>query len=82
VLPNEIPGKGAATLDLLRKLPRGTPAIYIGDDGTDESAFRELNDQITIRVGFSPESRAKYYVRSPAEVLAFLSRLETQLKQA
>src|ERR1700722_7481784 len=82
VLPNEIPGKGAATLDLLRKLPRGTPAIYIGDDGTDESAFRELNDQITIRVGFSPESQAKYYVRSPAEVLAFLSRLETQLKQA
>jgi trehalose 6-phosphate phosphatase len=82
VLPNEIPGKGAATLDLLRELPPGTPAIYIGDDGTDESAFRALNDQTTIRVGFSPESQAKYYVRSPDEVLTFLSRLETQLKQA
>jgi len=79
VLPNEIPGKGAAVLELLRELPRGTPAIYVGDDGTDESAFRALKDQITVRVGFSPESQAKYYVRNTAEVLEFLLRLEEKL---
>src|SRR5271156_6653722 len=51
VLPIEIRGKGVASGDLLSQLPTGTVAIYIGDDGTDESAFRELHDQITIRIG-------------------------------
>jgi trehalose 6-phosphate phosphatase len=80
VLPNEVPGKGAAARVLLRELPKGAPAIYIGDDGTDESAFRTLRDQITIRVGKAKESHAKYYLRNTSEVIHFLLRLEAELR--
>jgi trehalose 6-phosphate phosphatase len=79
VLPNEIRGKGGAVLDLLSEFPPGTPAIYIGDDGTDESAFEALGDQITIRVGKRQKSAAKYYLRDPDEVIRFLLRLEASL---
>ena len=79
VLPNEIRGKDGAVRDLLSELPHGTPAIYIGDDGTDESAFRALNGQITVRVGKTPGSHAKYYLRNPSEVIRFLLRLEEEL---
>jgi trehalose 6-phosphate phosphatase len=79
VLPNGIQGKGAAARELLSEFPKGTPAIYIGDDKTDESAFCTLNDQITIRVGKSKETNAKYYLRNTGEVIAFLFRLEAQL---
>jgi len=79
VLPNEIRGKGGAVLDLLSEFPQGTPAIYIGDDGTDESAFEALGDQITIRVGKPKKSAAKYYLRDPDEVIRFLFRLEAEL---
>jgi trehalose 6-phosphate phosphatase len=79
VLPNEIRGKGGSVRDLLAEFPAGTPAIYIGDDGTDETAFCALGDQITIRVGAAQKSHAKYYVRDPAEVTRFLLRLEAEL---
>jgi trehalose 6-phosphate phosphatase len=79
VLPNEIRGKGGAVRDLLSELPRGTPAIYVGDDGTDELAFRALNGQITIRVGKTPGSHAKYYLRNPSDVIRFLLRFEKEL---
>jgi len=79
VLPHQIRGKGGAVRDLLAEFPAGTPAIYIGDDGTDESAFCALGDQITIRVGTPQKSHAKYYVRNPGEVIRFLLRLEAEL---
>ena len=79
VLPNEIPGKGAAVRVLLNELPKSTSAIYIGDDGTDEPAFRTLRDQLTIRVGKVKESNAKYYLRNTSEVIHFLLRLEAEL---
>jgi trehalose 6-phosphate phosphatase len=79
VLPHKIQGKGAAAEVLLNKLPKGTPAIYVGDDGTDESAFRSLSDQITIRVGNAQRSHAKYYLRNPREVMDFLLHLEAEL---
>jgi trehalose 6-phosphate phosphatase len=79
VLPVEIRGKGVAARDLLNQFPAGTQGIYIGDDGTDESAFRELQDQITIRVGKTKESYAQCYLRNPGEVIRFLLRLESEL---
>jgi trehalose 6-phosphate phosphatase len=79
VLPVEIRGKGVAARDLLNQFPAGTEGIYIGDDGTDESAFRELHDQITIRVGKTKESYAQCYLRNPGEVIRFLLRLEREL---
>ena len=52
ILPREVAGKSSAVLRILKDLPRRhQPAIYIGDDGTDELAFKVLEDQITVRVG-------------------------------
>jgi len=82
VLPNEIPGKGAAVRALLSELSKGAPAIYIGDDGTDESAFLTLRHQLTIRVGKVKESHAKYYLRNTSEVIHFLLKLEAELLRA
>jgi trehalose 6-phosphate phosphatase len=79
VLPKEIEGKSSAVLLILKDLPPGTPAIYIGDDGTDELAFKALAGQITIRVGHDRATHARYYVRTPSEVVRFLARLEKEL---
>ncbi len=53
--------------------------LYIGDDVTDEDAFRELQDGITIRVGQSTDSAAAWVVAGPAEVCNFLGWLECTL---
>lgn len=47
--------------------------IYIGDDETDEDAFRELKDDLTVFVGRPKKnSNAKYFLRNPGEVEKFL----------
>ena len=79
VLPREIPGKSAAVEEGLRKLPGDTAVVYIGDDGTDEIAFAVLPNQITVRVGRDSATFARYYVRSPADVLRLLTRMEKEL---
>jgi trehalose-phosphatase len=78
-LPRELPGKGAAALDLFAAMPGTTIAIYFGDDETDEEAFAVLPGQITVKVGAGRKTRAEYYVKGPGEVLYFLSRLEKEL---
>ncbi len=52
--------------------------IYLGDDVTDEDAFRVLSTKgLTIRVGGSkPGSHARYFMSDITEVLSFLKRLE------
>jgi trehalose-phosphatase len=81
VLPREIVGKSSAVLGILKNLPPGTPAIYMGDDGTDELAFEALEGQITVRVGDQRGTRARYYVRTPSDVVRFLARLEKELRK-
>ena len=81
VLPKEVEGKSSAVLGILKDLPPGMPAIYIGDDGTDELAFKALPGQITVRVGRPPATHARYYVRTPSEVVRFLARLEKELRE-
>ncbi|MBI1977926.1 MAG: trehalose-phosphatase [Candidatus Omnitrophica bacterium] len=52
--------------------------IYIGDDRTDEDAFKALKDKgIGIKVTNRPDhsSGAAYFLRSPSEVYLFLKRL-------
>jgi len=50
--------------------------IYIGDDLTDEDAFKVLRDKgLTILVGKPRKSYAKYYVRNTQEVRKFLRML-------
>jgi trehalose 6-phosphate phosphatase len=79
VLPPEVQGKGRAVGLLLAELPHGTLPIYVGDDTTDESAFAELHHGIAVRVGRHRRTRARFYLRSPDEVVAFLQALEAEI---
>jgi trehalose-phosphatase len=50
--------------------------IYIGDDATDEDAFSALrNGGLTVLVGESEESHARYCVKSPEDVLDLLKKI-------
>lgn len=70
--------KGDALRWLLDALPDASPerALYIGDDHTDEDAFRALPDGITVRVGGpDQETAARYRVADPDEVYRLLEAL-------
>ncbi|HVU75611.1 MAG TPA: trehalose-phosphatase [Candidatus Paceibacterota bacterium] len=67
--------KGAFVLAALKRLPKGALGIYVGDDTTDEDAFKALQDGITIRVGEKKESAAQYFVESQTEVVRLLEML-------
>ncbi len=80
VLPREIPGKGAAIRQAVRRLRAPYLPIYVGDDTTDEPAFELLDRGITIKVGTSDrKTRARYWLANPAEVRGFIERLEGAL---
>ena len=79
VLPRTFRGKGATVNTLLAELPESTLPIYVGDDVADESAFRALRRGITVRVGHSLHTGARFRLRNPEEVLRFLERLEGEL---
>lgn len=75
ILPDDAPHKGTA-LDCMRRWSGCTLAIYIGDDVTDEDAFALPSDTVlSIRVGESPTSRARYFVNDQREVDDLLERL-------
>jgi len=81
VLPRQIPGKGAAIRDAVRRLRSPFLPIYIGDDTTDESAFALLDRGITVKVGAKGrDTHARYWLASPAEVRGFIERLEGELQ--
>ncbi len=80
VVPRQVLGKGPAVRQALGRDGRGTLAIYIGDDATDEPAFTVLRRRgITIRVGTSGHTGARYRLSGPDEVRAFLERLQGEL---
>ncbi len=66
--------KGDAVNSLLNELVEEAPLAYLGDDVTDEDAFRALGDR-GLSVLVRRESRvsaAKIWLRPPAELRAFL----------
>ena len=71
--------KGAAVAWILKESKEYAFILCAGDDQTDESAFRSLSDQITVRVGRAEGTHAKYYLRNPSDVYDFLVRLESQI---
>lgn len=76
ILPREIEGKGAAVRAVLSSLSASRFPIYVGDDTTDEEAFRQLPQGLTVRVGKARKTQAHYRLRNPREVIQFLTRLE------
>lgn len=75
VLPAEVTGKSVGVTNSLSGKWKDALVIYIGDDSSDEEAFRRLPDGITIRVGAKSRTNARYYLKSPAEVVRFLTKL-------
>lgn len=70
--------KGRAVLWLIKKLAQKTKAvpIYIGDDVTDEDAFKALKQKgITLRVGRSKTSCAQRFLKNVNEVYKFIESL-------
>jgi len=68
--------KGAAALWIRdRCAAEADPICILGDDRTDEDAFKALPDAITVKIGEGTPTTARYWLPSPAEVAVFLSWL-------
>ena len=68
LVPMGAPHKGDALLCIMQHLGCSS-AIFIGDDETDEDVFRLHNGNIMgIRVGMSPLSSSRYYLRNQTEI--------------
>jgi trehalose 6-phosphate phosphatase len=81
VVPREIRGKGAVIRQLLvQPALKRALVIYLGDDLSDESAFRAVRRGVTVRVGLPRPTAARYALRDPAEVCEFLQLLEVALR--
>jgi trehalose 6-phosphate phosphatase len=73
-------GRGVLKLMSLAGCPRSCFPIYIGDDRTDEDAFRALAGRgLTIHVGRLRRTQARSRLQSVAEVWPFLAALEKRL---
>jgi trehalose-phosphatase len=71
--------KGKAVREILNTFPsQGLLPIYLGDDQTDEDAFRALKSKgFTVFVGPGGfPSEADFFLRNPDEVQEFLFRCE------
>src|SRR5262249_40546024 len=67
--------KGTAVFGLLSEVGPHVPIAYLGDDITDEDAFRALNDRgLTILVNAKPRfTAAQMSLKPPEELMTFLS---------
>ena len=73
--------KGAA-LDLLREQVRATGVLFVGDDVTDETAFRRLRPgDVGVKVG-PGETAAQFRVEDPEAVTALLELLVAERRAA
>jgi trehalose 6-phosphate phosphatase len=67
VVPPDLHDKGAALSRVLERVGRRR-AVYVGDDISDEDAFRSEGVHLAIRVGAAPASAAAWCVPSQAHV--------------
>jgi trehalose 6-phosphate phosphatase len=76
IVPHCAPHKGEA-LEQARRLLACDTAIFVGDDHTDEDAFRvaPTDRLLSIRVGAARDSAARYYLKSQVEVDSLLRTL-------
>ena len=65
--------KGKAVHWILNRLESGYLPLFIGDDVTDEAAFKALKNRgITVRIGRSKRSLARFYLKDYGETLRLL----------
>jgi trehalose-phosphatase len=70
--------KGKAALWILERLEDSVLAIFIGDDITDESAFKALKRKgITVRVGNLKRTLANFYLKDYRETSRLLKTIQT-----
>jgi len=71
--------KGSAMLRILARMQEAADSdisvCYIGDDTTDEDAFRSLTGAVTIRVCRDCSTDARFRVNDPIQVSEFLNRI-------
>ncbi len=83
LLPKRAKSKGDALL-AIREEEQADTALYFGDDDTDEDVFR-LDDPgrlTAVRIGYSADSAATFYLRKQSEIDGVLRRLIVARKQA
>jgi trehalose-phosphatase len=76
IVPRTNWNKGKAALWIGQHLGVDAVSIYLGDDVTDEDAFRVLPDGITVHVGESDATLARYCLADPSAVHEFLAWLD------
>lgn len=76
VRPASYWNKGNAVLWILKHHAKNRFPIYVGDDTTDEAAFKALlRLGMTLRVGYKKDSYAQFYLRSSSRLLPFLKSI-------
>jgi trehalose-phosphatase len=76
LVPDVAWNKGKAVSWILRRFENGCLPIYVGDDQTDETAFKYLHKKgITVRVGKSKTTSAVYYIKGYWEVSRLLDQM-------
>jgi len=79
MIPAEVKDKGAAVRRLWRRAGPGTLPVFVGDDVVDEPAFLALAEGITVQVGRTAPTHARYRVFTIPEVRVFLERLAEEV---
>lgn len=65
--------KGKALRKILERMKGKWIVLFVGDDATDEEGFRSLGPRaMTVRVGHSKKSRARFRLRNQKQVSALL----------
>jgi trehalose-phosphatase len=72
IRPRTYWNKGTAMTLIRKQLCPNSEVLYLGDDLTDEDAFRAFPKGITIRVGASDETAAAFFLDTQADVFDFL----------
>jgi len=73
--------KGKAVLLVLKQLKDKCLPVYVGDDRTDEDAFKALRGKgITIHIGKSKKTSADYYLKGHWEIPRLLQQIQDFIK--
>ncbi len=74
VAPADAPDKGAAVVEILHRIG-WRRALYVGDDVTDEDAFGADGVEVSIRIGRTHASSARWYLPAQPDVDRLLAAL-------